>query len=83
MKTTLRPLFNNKEVEMTQNNVPKMWLVYEDIFGRNIGPYVLRKAFKTQAEADEYMKKSNYPTKKGQHDYRSKLDLYPEYFNEL
>lgn len=66
---------------MTDSKVPQMWLVYADIYGRSTGPYVLREAFRTQEEADAYMKKSPYPCKKRTHDFRSKLQLYPEFYN--
>lgn len=64
-------------------SLPKAWLIFEDVYGLNVGPYVLTQVFSTQDEADQYMKVSKYPCQKAQHDYRSKKHLYPQYYNEL
>jgi len=61
----------------------KAWVIYEDIFGRQIGPYVFTRDFLDQAEAEEYKKKCRNPYQVAHLPFMNNKDNYPEYFHDI
>ena len=59
------------------------WVIYEDIYGRNSGPYVCAKDFFTQEEAETYKAKAANPCHVVKLRFKANKNLYPEYYNEI
>ena len=66
------------------SDTPAMaWVIYEDIYGRQLGPYVFTRDFTDQAEAEEYKKKCRNPYQVAHLPFKAHKEHYPEYYNEI
>ena len=66
------------------NQTPtEAWVVYEDIFGRQTGPFAFTKDFTVEQEARDYAAKCVNPCKVTKLPFKANKEFYPEYFNEI
>ena len=59
------------------------WVIYEDIFGRQIGPFVCTKDFTDKQEAEAYKQKCSNRCRIAKLKFMANKENYPEYYNEI
>jgi len=67
----------------TPQTPSKAWVIYEDIFGRQIGPYVFTKDFTDEQEAEDYKQKCPNSYRVARLPFKVHKENYPEYYNEI